>query len=123
MLPPVMLPVAVINPLVPILPMFALPLTDNDVSVPTLVMFACAASLTVFATPDVAAFKLATRVVLVTVNGAVPVAMLETNVGAITCVVAFKFAPTMLPDVTVSVVVFLSKVNDAEPLLTFWSLN
>ena len=37
--PPVILPVAVIMPAVPILPILALPVTDNDASVPVLVIF------------------------------------------------------------------------------------
>lgn len=44
-----------------------------------------------FATPDVATFKFATRVVLVTVNGAVPVAMLLINLVAVTLPVTFKY--------------------------------
>ena len=36
-----MLPVAVINPPVPIFPIFAFPDTDTEVNVPVLVMFGC----------------------------------------------------------------------------------
>jgi hypothetical protein len=57
------------------------------------VIFGCAAVVTVpavSAAPAVATFKLATRVVEVTVNGAVPVAMLEIN----RVPVIVEFAPT-----------------------------
>ena len=89
-LPPAILPVATINPPVPKLPTFALPDTLKLVSVPTLVILPCAASFTVFATPDVATFKFATRVVLVTVNGAVPIAMFEISRVAVILPPTFK---------------------------------
>jgi len=61
--------------------------TPSDVNVPTEVMFGCAAVVTVpavVADPAVATFKFATWVVLVTVNGAVPIATFDTSVEAVT---------------------------------------
>ena len=63
---------AVIFPAVAKLPEVVVPVTPNEDSVPTLVIFGCAAAVTVPATLAVATVKLATVVVLVTTNGAVP---------------------------------------------------
>ena len=71
-----------------------LPATTRPVNIPTLVILPCAAVVTVpavVALPAVATDKLATCVVLVTVNGAVPVAILETNTGAVISDVAYMF--------------------------------
>ena len=53
--PPLTLPIAVIKPAVLIFPATALPLTDTEVSVPTLVILGCAAVVTVPAVPAVVA--------------------------------------------------------------------
>ena len=64
------------------------------VNVPTDVMLGCAAVATV---PATATFKFATCVVDETVNGAVPVATLDTNVDAVTDPAVSKLPPVMLP--------------------------
>ena len=64
------------------------------VSVPTLVMLGCAAVATV---PATATFKLATCVVDVTVNGAVPVLTFDTSVDAVTVPAVRRLPPVMLP--------------------------
>ena len=107
-LAPVILPVAVIKPPVPILPMLALPETDTEVNVPTDVMFGCAASLTVFATPEVAEFRFATRVVDETANGAVPVPITDTN-----CPVVVTLPPETLP---------VAVINPLVPILPILAL-
>ena len=75
-----------------ILAAVTVPLTPNDVNVPTLVMFGCAAVVTVPAVVAVAAARLATVVVELTVNGAVPVAILLVNILA-----NITLAPVILP--------------------------
>ena len=73
-------PVAIVDtktPAVPKLPTLALPETLNVVNVPVDVILGCALVVTVpavVAEPAVATLKLATCVVDVTTNGAVPVA-------------------------------------------------
>ena len=82
------------------------PLTPSDVNVPTLVILGCAAVVTVpavvadVAEPAAATFKLATCVVEVTVNGAVPVATFDTKVEAVT-------VPLTPSDVSVPTLVIL----------------
>ena len=69
---------------------FAFAVTANDDSVPTDVILACALVVTEpavvaeSAVPAVAAFRFATCVVEVTINGAVPVATFDVNVLAVT---------------------------------------
>ena len=63
-------------------------LTSREDSVPTLVMLGCAAVVTVpavVAVPAAATFRLATCVVDVTINGAVPVAILDLKMVALAC--------------------------------------
>ena len=57
--------------------------------------------------PAVATFIFATCVVLVTVNGAVPVEMFETKIRPVIEEVALILAPIIFPEVTVHVVVSL----------------
>ena len=87
------------------------------VRLPTLVMFGCAAVVTVPAVvadpavPAVATFRLATCVVEVTVNGAVPGPTFDINTGAVTLAFA-NITPVpfgvskMLPLVSVELIVF-----------------
>ena len=118
------------------------PVTFNDVRVPTLVILGCAAVVTVLAVPDVATFKFATCVVLVTTSGAVPVAMLETSCPSVVILppltlpvvvtnpAVTKFPPVILPvDVNTPLVTKLAPVilpvaviNPAVPILPILAL-
>ena len=88
-----------VNGAVPVVTLLAnvlavtVPLTPNEVRVPTDVILGCAAVVTVpavvalpavVAVPALATLRLATWVVDVTVNGAVPVVILLTNLVAVT---------------------------------------
>ena len=142
----VILPVVATNVVVPKLPVLALPVTFNNVVVKLpvaalndrLAFAPCAklpdvaftnngyhvpvvvsAVLEYSETFDLATNKLGTSVVLVTVNGAVPRAIFETNIGLVTAVVALIFAAITLPEVTVNVVVDLLNVNPATPFEIF----
>ena len=81
-LPPVILPVAEINPPVKTLPPVTLPDTDTLVRVPTEVMLGCAAVVTV---PAVVAAPVSapTNVVLVTLVRPATVVTVEPNVSAV----------------------------------------
>ena len=142
----VILPVVAINVVVPKLPVLALLVTFNNVVVKLpvaalndkLALAPCArlpdvaftnigyqvpvvvsAVLAYSETFALATNKLGTSVVLVTVNGDVPVAIFETNIGLVTAIVALMFAAITLPEDKVNVVVFLSKVNAATPFEIF----
>ena len=118
----VKLPVAALNDKLALAPCAKLPevaFANNGYQVPVVVNAVLAYSETL----ALATNKLGTRVVLVTVNGAVPMAIFETNIGLVTAVVALRLAAMILPEETVSVVVLLSNVNDATPFVIFWSLN
>ena len=65
-------------------------------------MFGCAFVVTVPALPAVATFKFATCVVLVTVNGAVPVATLDVKVLATTAPAVLIFPAPILPVAVIS---------------------
>ena len=101
------------------------------VNVPTDVMLGCAAVVTVpavVAVPAAATFRLATCVVDVTMNGAVPVAMLDWNTVAFAC--AFTLRAVSVPNdvmlgwaavVTVPAVVADTAVPEAATLrLATW---
>ena len=80
-------------------------------------MFGCALVVTVPAVPEVATFKLATCVVLVTVNGAVPVAILDINL-----VPVIVLLTVSVPGTAIAPVIF-SKVNAEFPPNKPASLN
>ena len=66
-----------------------------------------------------ATFRLATRVVLVTVNGAVPTATLEISLGDVIVEDAVIVPVPTVPLSTVKVFEVLSKVKPATPFKTF----
>jgi len=91
-------------------------LTVNPVKLPTEVILACAFPVTATAVPEVATFKLATCVVLVTTNGAVPTAIVDTNCAPVTLLEAVKVPVTLAPVAVTTNEVFPPAVTLTLPL-------
>ena len=95
------------------LPALILPVTLKLAKVPVLVMFGCALVVTVpavVALPAVATDKLATCVVDVTTNGAVPVAIFDINCGVVILALARTCAVPKLPTLALPVTLKLASV-------------